>query len=42
MERIWKEAVVAESIHYPNICLEGLMKARRRFSQYFDVPEEPG
>jgi hypothetical protein len=26
LERIWKEAVVACSRHYPGICLEGLKK----------------
>jgi hypothetical protein len=38
-ERIWKETIMAESRHYPGICLEGQRKAKRNLrhdSQYFD------
>jgi hypothetical protein len=29
LERIWKRGVVAESIYYPGICLEGLRKSTK-------------
>jgi hypothetical protein len=32
-ERIWKEAVVAKSRHYPGICLQGLTKTTKNTGQ---------
>jgi hypothetical protein len=33
LERIWKEAVMVLSRHYPGICLEGLRKTTKNLNQ---------
>jgi hypothetical protein len=39
LERVWKEAVVAQSRHHPGTYLEGLRKAMERHSQDSLIPK---
>jgi hypothetical protein len=40
MERMWKEAVVANLRHYPDLCLEGLRKTKKHLDQNIRSPSK--